>query len=131
MTKVTLIKANTSLELPYSFIGSVHYHDGKKNVSMHADSGAGQSLSIRELKVHPHSGTLPPTRPHLLHPASPYLLIMPLPMSQAFKHINLWGPNLFKPPQVTGQTDSTELPKACEHSSMSSTGKAILSWFNS
>ena len=42
MTKVTLIKANTSLELPYSFIGSVHYHDGKKNVSMHADSGAGQ-----------------------------------------------------------------------------------------
>jgi hypothetical protein len=27
---------------------------------------AGQSLSIRDLKAHPHSDILPPTRPHLL-----------------------------------------------------------------
>jgi hypothetical protein len=50
----------------------------------------GHSLSIGDLKAHPHSDTLPPTRPHL-------------PMGQAFKHLNLWGPYLFKPPQKPGQ----------------------------
>jgi hypothetical protein len=42
----------------------------------------------RHLKNHPHSDTLPPTRPHLL--------IEPLPKGQGFKHMILWGPNLFK-----------------------------------
>jgi hypothetical protein len=37
-----------------------------------------------------HSGALPPTRPHLL--------IVPLPMDQAFKHVSLWWPYLFKSP---------------------------------
>jgi hypothetical protein len=44
----------------------------------------GQSLNIRNLKAHPHSDTLPPTRPHLL--------IMSLPVGQAFKHISLFKP---------------------------------------
>ena len=41
----------------------------------------GSSLSIGDLKAHPHSDTLHPTRP--------YLLIVPLPMGQAFKHMSL------------------------------------------
>jgi hypothetical protein len=51
---------------------------------------SGQSLSIGDLKAHPHSSTLPITRPHLL--------IVPLSMGQAFKHMSLWGPTLFKAP---------------------------------
>jgi hypothetical protein len=43
-------------------------------------------------KAHPHRGTLTSTKPHLL--------IVLLPMGQAFKHTNLWGPKLFKPPRV-------------------------------
>ena len=43
----------------------------------------GSSLSIGDLKAYPHNDTLPPTRPHLL--------IVPLPMGQAFKHMSLWG----------------------------------------
>jgi len=43
------------------------------------------SLSIGDLKAHPHSNTLPPTRP--------------FPMGQAFKHMSLWWPYLFTPPQ--------------------------------
>ena len=39
---------------------------------------AGQCLNIGDLKAHPHGDTLPLTRPHLP--------IVPLPMSQAFKH---------------------------------------------
>ena len=35
------------------------------------------------MKAHSHSDMLPPTRP--------YLLIMPLPMGWAFKHVSLWG----------------------------------------
>ena len=54
---------------------------------------AGQCLNIGDLKAHPHSDTLPLTRPHLP--------ILPLPMSQAFKHLSLWRPFLFKPPHHT------------------------------
>ena len=32
----------------------------------------------------------------------PYLLIVPLPMGHTFKHMNLWGPNLFKPLHTPG-----------------------------
>ena len=41
------------------------------------------SLCIGDLKAHLHSNTLPPTRPHLL--------IVSLPMDQAFKHTSLHG----------------------------------------
>jgi hypothetical protein len=42
--------------------------------------------ALGQLKAHPYSDTLPPTRPHT-------------PVGQAFKHKNLWGPYPFKPPQ--------------------------------
>jgi hypothetical protein len=61
----------------------------KKETEFHM----GWSLSIGDLKAYPHSDILPPTWPHIL--------IVPLPMGQAFKDMNLWGEaNLFKPPQV-------------------------------
>ena len=41
-----------------------------------------QSLSIGDLKAHPHRDTLPPTRPPLL--------IVPLPLGQTLKHTSLW-----------------------------------------
>ena len=57
-------------------------------------------LEHRISKLYPHTvhtssnKTAPiPTRPHLL--------IVSLPVAQAFKHINLWGPNLFKPLQAS------------------------------
>lgn len=34
-------------------------------------------------------------------PIRPQLLLVPLPIGQTFKHINLWGPYLFKQPQST------------------------------
>jgi hypothetical protein len=48
-----------------------------------------QSLSIGDLKAHPHSDTL-------LHkatpaPTKPHLLIVPLPVGQAFRHRSLEG----------------------------------------
>lgn len=49
MTKITLIKANISLGLDYSFRGSVHYHDGKQG-STKADT-----LLEEELRVEPQS----------------------------------------------------------------------------
>ena len=48
----------------------------------------GCNLSVGDIKACPHSDTLPPTRS--------YLLIVSLHMSQALKHMRLWGPNLFK-----------------------------------
>jgi len=50
----------------------------------------GQSLSIETSKTAPIVTHFLPTRPHLL--------IVPLPMGQAFKHMSLWGPYLLKPP---------------------------------
>jgi hypothetical protein len=50
----------------------------------------GWGLSIGDLKAHPSSDTLPPTRPHLP--------IDPFPIGQLLKHMNLWEPNLFKLP---------------------------------
>jgi hypothetical protein len=38
MTKATLIKANISLGLAYSFRVSVHYHHGRKHGSTQADT---------------------------------------------------------------------------------------------
>jgi hypothetical protein len=40
MTEATLIKANISLGLAYSFRGSVHYHHDRKQGSRHAGEGA-------------------------------------------------------------------------------------------
>lgn len=59
--------------------------DSKKKTECHT----GWSLRIGDLKAYPHSGTLPPIRPHLV--------IVPHPMVQAFKHKSLWKPYLFKP----------------------------------
>jgi hypothetical protein len=42
----------------------------------------GWSLSIGDLKAHPHSDTLPTL-------TRPYFLIVPFPMGQAFKHMRL------------------------------------------
>jgi len=115
MTKATLIKANISLGLAYGFRGSVHYHHGEKHGSVQADMVlekelrvlhldpkaarrkfficTGQSLSARgDLKARPHGDTLPPTRPRLL--------IAPLLMGHAFKHMSLWRPNLFTPVHI-------------------------------
>lgn len=48
--------------------------------------------------------SLPPQWPTPSSKATPtptraHLLIVPLSMGQAFKHMNVWGPNLLKPPQ--------------------------------
>ena len=59
----------------------------KKETAYHTT----HSLSTGDLKTHPNSDTLPPTRPHLL--------IVPLPVGQAFKHMSLWAPFLLKPSQ--------------------------------
>jgi hypothetical protein len=87
MTKATLINDSTSWGLVYSSRNSVHYQQGRENGSVQAGRhGAGegadsptrwstgskeetvteQSLSIGDLKAHPHRDTLPPTRPHPL-----------------------------------------------------------------
>jgi hypothetical protein len=86
MTKMTLIKANTSLGLTYRFRGSVHYHHGRKHGSIQAgmvlekelrvliqrqpeetvSSSLGRAWALRDLKACPHSDTLPSQRPHLL-----------------------------------------------------------------
>jgi hypothetical protein len=83
--------------LAYSFRGSVHYHHDRKHGSVQADIVqelrvlhlvsktnrrrlASRQLGRRSLKAHPHSDTLPPTKPHLL--------IVPLPR-----------PSIFKPPK--------------------------------
>ena len=47
----------------------------------------GLSSNMGTLKAHTHGDTLPPTRPQFL--------ILPLPISQAFKHISLWWSYLF------------------------------------
>lgn len=76
----------------------------QKESSIHTE----QSLSIGgDLKAHPHSGTLTPTTPT---PRS-YLLIVPLPMSQVFKYMILWGPNLFKPLQLASAQQCLDLHK--------------------
>ena len=59
------------------------------------DHVTGDSLSAYNLKASLRGDTLPLTRPHLL--------IVPLPMGQPFKYINVWGPNLCKPPQVCSE----------------------------
>lgn len=53
----------------------------------------GQSLSIyKTSKPAPHSDALPPTKQHLLQQGC-------TSYGQAFKHMDLRGPFLFKPPQ--------------------------------
>jgi hypothetical protein len=83
------------LGLAYSFKGSVHYHNSRKHGSIQADmmleklrvlyldlkasrkrldsTGSQEALSQhweetehRDIKAHSHSGTSPPTRPHLV-----------------------------------------------------------------
>ena len=41
-------------------------------------------------------------------PTKPYLLIVPFPIDQTFKHMCLWGPCLFKPPQFCEAVFSKE-----------------------
>ena len=98
--------------LAYSFRGVVHYHRGRKHgrvqgdlvlkvlIILHLDlkaarggleSHTGPGLSTEVSKANPHSCKPSLTRPHLL--------IVPLPVGQAFKHVNLWGPFPLKPPQ--------------------------------
>ena len=75
------------MRLAYSFRGLVHYHHGRKHGNIQADVVleepriphldlqearrrlefyTGQSLSKGDLKAHPHSDTLLPTRPLVL-----------------------------------------------------------------
>ena len=61
----------------------IHRHQESMCHTMH-------SLNIGYHKVCLHSDTLPPTWPSLL--------IVPLLMGQAFKHMSLWGLLLFIPP---------------------------------
>ena len=103
--------------LAYNFRGSVHDHHGGTHDSIQADlvlkeprvlhfdpkavrtrlsftSSQEEALDPHWAELEqrdPHSGTLPPTRLHLL--------IVPLPMGQSLKHVSLWGPFLFKQPQ--------------------------------
>jgi hypothetical protein len=63
-----------------------------------AVSHIGHSLSIWDLKAcppqrHTSFNEATPTLPR------PHLLIVPLPVGQAYKHTSLRGPFLFKPPQ--------------------------------
>ena len=88
MTKVTLIKANISLQLAYSLRGSVHYRHGRKHGRMqtavvreeprvlHLDPKAARRtlwITLARLehadetsKPRLHSDTLSLIRPHLL-----------------------------------------------------------------
>ena len=53
----------------------------------------GRIRSIDIIKDHQNCKTLPPSRLHLP--------IVPLPVGQAFKHMRLRWPNLFKPPHMS------------------------------
>jgi hypothetical protein len=96
MTKATLIREDISVGLAYSFRDSVHDHHGRKHSGRQADTvlekelrvlhlewkavrqrmssegsqetlfHTGWSLSIGDLKDHPYSDTLLPTRLYLL-----------------------------------------------------------------
>jgi hypothetical protein len=79
--------------MTYRFRCSVHYHHGRKHDSIQVDMVLERELGVLHfvqkansrrlasrqleegLKAHPHSDTLPPTRP--------YLLTVPLPIGQA------------------------------------------------
>jgi len=50
MTKATLIKENTPLELAYSFRGSVHYHGGKHG-GVQADMVLEKELRVLHLDL--------------------------------------------------------------------------------
>jgi len=56
-------------------------HLGLQAARKRLEFHTGQNLSIGYLNAHPYSDTLPPTRPHLL--------IVALPMRQAFRHMSL------------------------------------------
>jgi hypothetical protein len=51
MTKITLIKANISLGLDYSFRGSVHYHHDRKHGSEQVDMVLEEKLRILHLDL--------------------------------------------------------------------------------
>jgi hypothetical protein len=51
MTKITLIKANISLGLDYSFRGSVHYHHGMKHGSLQANIVLEEKLRVLHLDL--------------------------------------------------------------------------------
>jgi hypothetical protein len=55
----------------------------------------GQSLSIENLKTHPHTSSNKATPPHRV-----------LPEGQAFKHRSQWAPNLLKPPHLPSDKKS-------------------------
>jgi hypothetical protein len=51
MTQATLIKANISLELAFSFRGLVHYHHGRVHGSIQADMVLEQKLRALHLDL--------------------------------------------------------------------------------
>jgi len=60
-------------------------------------------MELRVLHLHPpleHRRPQSPPRSDTLLPTRPHLLILPLPMCQAFKHMSQWEPFLFRPPHV-------------------------------
>jgi hypothetical protein len=106
--------------LAYRFRGVVHNHHGRNHASTQAylvleeprahylelkaargrlSFHTGQNLGIGDLKAHLLSDTLPLTRPHLLQKGHTSLNSATL-YGQTFKLMNLWEPNLFKPPQM-------------------------------
>ena len=101
-------KGRHFIEAAYSFSDSV-YHHGRKLGSLQGDIVLGElrvllldlkagrrlippwaELKHRRPQTYPHSDTFSTQ-------ATPP--IVPFPVSQAFKHMNLWEPNLFKPSQ--------------------------------
>jgi hypothetical protein len=112
MAKATIIKEDISKELAYSFKSLIHNPYDGKHGSVQVDmelkdprvlhfkpqSAEGNfvphwvELEHWRPQSHRHNDTLLQTRPHLL--------IVLFPMVQAFKHLSLWGPELFTPPQL-------------------------------
>jgi hypothetical protein len=75
------------LELAYSFKGSVHYYHGGKHGSMQRDRVL-EELRVLHLDLHVSKGTIPHWAATSI-PKRPHLIIVPLPMGQAFKHMSL------------------------------------------
>ena len=100
------------LGLAYSFRGSEHYYHGRKHGSVLESWSRGSNKRLastasqqdglfhtgRSFSIEPKSS--PPQWHTSSNKTRPHLLIVLLPVGHTFKHISLWGPNLFKPPCV-------------------------------
>lgn len=73
------------------------------------------TLGVGELKACSNIDTFFPARSHLLK-KWPYLLVVPLLMDQAFKHVSLWEPLLVKPPHSIRQCPQTCIPNIMQNS---------------